>query len=65
MVFSPGSHTFKVAAFNETELIGFDEDIFVHRKSSNRTRRYPCQEDGADLISKIFSLLDTFKQMIV
>lgn len=65
VVFTPGNHTFKVAAFNESGLIGFDKDIFTHENSFIRPRAYPFQEEESNLITKIFNMLDAFKQMII
>ncbi|MDY0388196.1 MAG: M28 family metallopeptidase [Methanolobus sp.] len=65
VVFSPGNHTFKVAAFNESGLIGFDKDMFSHEKCFSRPRAYPSHEEESNFINKIFNMLDAFKQMII
>ncbi|MDY0388191.1 MAG: M28 family peptidase, partial [Methanolobus sp.] len=65
VVFTPGNHTFKVAACNESGLIGFDKDMFSHEKCFSRPRAYPSQEEESGFVNKIFNMLDAFKQMII
>lgn len=60
----PGNHTFKVAAYNENELIGVDEDYFESEYDNQRPRSYPVQENNSNLLDDFFTLLDRLKQKL-
>jgi hypothetical protein len=64
MIFSPGNHTFMVVAFNEKELIGFDEDKFIHQ-SYTEHKKYPFSQDKSGFISSILNILDGFINRIM
>ena len=49
-VLTPGKHTFKVAAFNESGIIGFDEDTFLHNIACSEPRFYPSHEEEPNFV---------------
>jgi succinate dehydrogenase flavin-adding protein (antitoxin of CptAB toxin-antitoxin module) len=64
MIFSSGHHTFMVAAFNEKEIIGFDEDKFIHQ-SYTEHKKYPFSQDKSGFLSSILNILDDFMDWIM
>ena len=50
MVFTPGSHTFKVVAFNENGIIGFDEDTFMNCEPYSKPNFYPSPKPEPNFV---------------
>lgn len=65
VVLIPGKHTFEVAAFNESGIVGFDETIFFNEKSYNISTPSIFYEHPPNLKNNISNLFDTFKYYIL
>jgi hypothetical protein len=50
VVLTPGKHTYKVAAFNESGIVGFDEDIFLNNIAYSKPRFYPSHEEEPNFV---------------
>jgi len=50
VVLTPGKHTFKVAAFNESGIVGFDEDTFLNNIAYSEPRFYPPREEESNFV---------------
>ena len=50
VVLTPGKHAFKVAAFNESGIVGFDEDTFLHNIAYSKPRFYPSHEEKPNFV---------------
>ncbi|MEA1895981.1 MAG: M20/M25/M40 family metallo-hydrolase [Euryarchaeota archaeon] len=50
VVLTPGKHTFKVAAFNESGIVGFDEDTFLNNITFPKPRYYPSREEESNFV---------------
>jgi hypothetical protein len=63
MIFSPGNHTFKVAAYNENGLIGFDEDKFIHQFDFT-DKEYPFSQEKPGLVKRFIGFLSGIKNYL-
>lgn len=65
VILTPGKHTFKIAAFNGNEIVGFDETVFLHEKTYNEP--YPSifyEEEPNRVIISLTTYFSKFKNSI-